>query len=86
MFFTLSTLLLSLAVGIFYCTRKQQRLLVEPLNKRVRGVAVSLVITAIILTSQQFSNTATVFLVIFTLMMMLMLIPLLSLFYKKDNS
>ncbi len=86
MFFTLSTLLLSLAVGIFYCTRKQQRLLVKPLNKRVRGVAVSLVITATILTSQQFSNIATVFLVIFTLMMMLMLIPLLSLFYKKDNS
>jgi len=77
------TLLVVFAVSIFYCTRKQQRFLKKPIKKQWRLLSITLTVCALILALQQFSTTATVFFIIFSIMLMLMLIPFTSLLQRK---
>lgn len=77
------TLLVVFAVSIFYCTRKQQRFLKKPIKKQWRLLSIALTVCALILASQQYSVTAAAFYIIFSLMLMLMLIPFVSLLQRK---
>tara|TARA_Y100000034_G_C6817699_1_gene368017 strand:+ start:403 stop:657 length:255 start_codon:yes stop_codon:yes gene_type:complete len=77
------TLLIFFAVSILYCTRKQQRFLKKPIKKQWRLLSIALTICASILALQQFSVTAAVFYIIFSVMLMLMLLPFVSLLQRK---
>ncbi|WP_217877188.1 hypothetical protein [Pseudoalteromonas shioyasakiensis] len=77
------TLLVVFAVSIFYCTRKQQRYLKKTIKKQWRLLSIALTVCAFILALQQFSTTAAVFFIIFSIMLMLMLIPFVSLLQRK---
>ncbi|HAU04362.1 MAG TPA: hypothetical protein DCS78_05800 [Pseudoalteromonas shioyasakiensis] len=77
------TLLVVLAVSIFYCTRKQQRFLKKPIKKQWRLLSITLTVCALILAFKQLSTTAAVFFIIFSIMLMLMLIPFISLLQRK---
>jgi len=77
------TLLVIFAVSIFYCTRKQQRFLKKPIKNQWRLLSIALTVCALILAFQQLSTTAAVFFIIFSIMLMLMLIPFTSLLQRK---
>jgi cell division protein FtsW (lipid II flippase) len=77
------TLLVVFAVITVYCTRKQQRFLKKPIKKQWRLLSIALIVCALILALQQYSVTAAVFYIIFSLMLMLMLIPFISLLKRK---
>ncbi len=77
------TLLVVFAVSTVYCTRKQQRFLKKPIKKQWRLLSIALIVCALILAFQQYSVTAAVFYIIFSLMLMLMLIPFISLLKRK---
>ncbi|TMO47205.1 hypothetical protein CWC24_07965 [Pseudoalteromonas ruthenica] len=77
------TLLIVFAVSTFYCTRKQQRFLKKPIKKHWRLLSLALIACALTLAFVQLSATAAVFYIIFSVMLMLMLIPFISLLQTK---
>lgn len=76
---TLSLTLILVAVLLWYCSTKHQRLLGKPLVRQWRFVAASSLLAALVSAALQLSSSATLFFCLLLLMLLLMLLPFASL-------
>ncbi len=83
---TLSFTLILVAVLLWYCTTKHQRLLGKPLVRHWRFVAAISLIAALVCAALQLSISATLFFCLLVLMLFLMLLPFASLLRRGNHA
>ncbi|OBP15470.1 hypothetical protein A5320_08945 [Rheinheimera sp. SA_1] len=75
----LVTILLFIAVLLWYCSNRHQRLLKKPLSRHWRLVGTLAAVAAIVTAAFQLSRSTTIFFCLLLLMLWLMLLPFATL-------
>ncbi|MDZ7867961.1 MAG: hypothetical protein U5L02_01950 [Rheinheimera sp.] len=78
----LSLTLILVAVSLWYCSTKHQRLLSKPLVRQWRFLAAISLLAALVCAAVQLSSSATLFFCLLLLMLLLMLLPFASLLLR----